>query len=156
MNLKEIRTKKGLTQEKAAKIFGITRRTYIKYENDLEKAKKINYEFMCQKLSEYGAVSESKGILDVTFIREACKPIFNDYGVEYCYLFGSYAKGTATESSDVDLLVCTSIKGLKFFELVESLRLALNKNVDVLDQNQIKNNYDLVNEILKDGIKIYG
>ncbi len=156
MNLKEIRTKKGLTQEKAAKILGITRRTYIKYENDREKAKKINYEFMCQKLSEYGAVTESTGILDVPYIQEACKQIFNDYGVEYCYLFGSYAKGTATESSDVDLLVCTSIKGLKFFELVENLRLALNKNVDVLDQNQIKNNYDLVNEILKDGIKIYG
>ena len=37
-----------------------------------------------------------------------------------------------------------------------SLREGLKKKVDVLDQKQIVNNFELVNEILKDGIKIYG
>jgi predicted nucleotidyltransferase len=81
--------------------------------------------------------------------------VLENYDVEYCYLFGSYARGTATELSDVDLIVSTSITGLKFYSLVERLRVNLNKKVDVLDINQLVNNKDLLNEILKDGIKIY-
>ena len=78
------------------------------------------------------------------------------YPVEFCYLFGSYAKGKATEKSDVDLLVHTSLFGIDFFGLVESLREKLKKRVDVLDQKQLENNLALTSEILKDGIKIYG
>ena len=48
------------------------------------------------------------------------------------------------------------VTGLKFYELTEVLRENLKKKVEVLNQNQIKDNFILVNEILKDGIKIYG
>ena len=78
------------------------------------------------------------------------------YGVEYCYLFGSYAKGKAAPTSDVDLLICSEASGLRFFELVEKLREGLKKKVDVLDQRQLTQNPELTHEILKDGIKIYG
>lgn len=37
MKLKTIRWAKGLTQEEAASLLGITRRTYAKYENDESK-----------------------------------------------------------------------------------------------------------------------
>ena len=56
----------------------------------------------------------------------------------------------------MDLLVSVNVKGLKFYGLVEELRTALHKKVDVLDINQLKNNMELIQEILKDGIKIYG
>jgi DNA (cytosine-5)-methyltransferase 1 len=56
----------------------------------------------------------------------------------------------------VDLLVYTTLSGIKFYGLVEELREKLQKKVDVLNQKQIANNFDLANEILKDGIKIYG
>ena len=69
--------------------------------------------------------------------------------VNFCYLFGSYAKAKPT--SDVDLLISANVKGL-----VEEIRLKLNKKVDVLDINQLNNNIELTEEILKDGIKIYG
>ena len=71
-------------------------------------------------------------------------------------MFGSYATGRETESSDIDLLVSTDVKGLKFYGLVEDLRTALQKKVDVLDMNQLKDNLELTGEILRDGIKIYG
>lgn len=45
---------------------------------------------------------------------------------------------------------------MKFFGLVETLREQLRKKVDVLDMAQLNNNMALVQEILKDGIKIYG
>ena len=82
--------------------------------------------------------------------------MFEKYDVNFCYLFGSYAKEKAKPSSDVDLLISVNVKGLKFYGLVEELRTALHKKVDVLDINQLKNNMELIQEILKDGIKIYG
>ena len=45
---------------------------------------------------------------------------------------------------------------LHFFEMVETLREKLCKKVDALHQTQLKNNIELTNEILKDGVKIYG
>ena len=89
-------------------------------------------------------------------IRKICGEIFKDYSVEYCYLFGSYAKGKATEKSDVDLLVAMPVDGMKFFELIEVLREQLKKKIDLLDIAQLENNPTLVQEILRDGIKIYG
>ena len=56
----------------------------------------------------------------------------------------------------MDLLVATAASGMEFFGFVESLRETLKKKVDVLDVAQLNNNPTLVQEILKDGIKIYG
>lgn len=55
----------------------------------------------------------------------------------------------------MDLLILTSVKGLKYYGLVEELRAQLKKKVDALDENQLKDNINLIHEILKDGIKIY-
>lgn len=74
---------------------------------------------------------------------------FNRY-----YLFGSYAKGKATEPSDVDLLISTSVSGMTFYDLVEFLREALQKKVDVLNREQLNDNSQLINEILRHGVKI--
>lgn len=82
--------------------------------------------------------------------------MFSNYDIEYCYLFGSYAKGKASNIRDVDLFVSTSVTGLRYFGLVEQLRERLKKKVDLLNFNQIKDNTEVLNEILKDGIKIYG
>ena len=71
-------------------------------------------------------------------------------------LYGSQNYNIATESSDVDLLLSTSLSGMKFYELVEILREELQKKVDVLKWEQLKDNPDLIHEILKDGVKIYG
>ena len=45
---------------------------------------------------------------------------------------------------------------MKFFELIELLRERLKKKIDLLDIAQLNNNPVLMQEILKDGIKIYG
>ena len=41
-------------------------------------------------------------------IRDAVAPIAKKYQIPAVYLFGSYARGTATEESDIDLLVDTT------------------------------------------------
>ena len=147
---------KGLTQVQAAQILGVSRRTYIKYENGEANLPEIKYHFLCRTLEEHGRIDEEHGLLTIDQIREVCSRVFEEYGVEYGYLFGSYAKGKATEKSDVDLLVSMPVNGLKFFGLVEMLREELKKKVDVLDVAQLNHNAALVQEILRDGIKIYG
>ena len=79
----------------------------------------------------------------------------NEYDVKYCILFGSYAKGKATEKSDVDLLISTEIVGLRFFGIAERLRETLHKKVDLLDLRQLADNQALIDEILKDGVRVY-
>ena len=156
MTLRELRKQKKLTQMECANYLGIPIRTYQNYETDNAKIGSMKYEFMMQKLSEYGFIDETHGILTIQQIKDICSNVFSNFNVEYCYLFGSYAKGNAHEQSDVDLLIATPITGLQFYELVEVLRNHLKKNVDVLNKEQLNKNPDLVHEILKDGVKIYG
>ncbi len=156
MKLRDLRRQKGLTQQACAKYLGIPLRTYQNYETDETKASSFKYLYMLQKLEQYGFVDEEHGVLTRAQIISACEKVFKAQDVSFCYLFGSYAKGTAKETSDVDLLVSTSLKGIHFFELVENLREALKKKVDVLNLEQLSNNPVLVNEVLKEGVKIYG
>lgn len=101
-------------------------------------------------------IDEETGILELEDIVQKCTEVFERYEVSFCYLFGSYAKGKATQTSDVDILISANVKGIKFYGLVEEIRTALHKKVDVLDMNQLKGNIELTEEIFKDGIKIYG
>lgn len=156
MTLKELRKANNLTQAQCASYLGVPLRTYQNYETVAQKASSLKYLYMQQKLEKYNYIDEENGILTLQKIIEITKSILKDYNVEYCYLFGSYAKNKAKESSDIDLLIKTSISGLKYYEMTEKLREELKKKVDVLNFNQVTNNPDLLNEILKDGIKIYG
>ena len=154
--LKEMRITKKLTQQEAARRLGISLRSYIMYENDAEKENTIKYRFLLQELQKMNAVDEEHGILTTEHIEKCCKEVLEAYQVEYCYLFGSYAKGKATEQSDVDLLISTKETGLRFYEIAERLRESLHKKVDLLDMKQLVNNETLIHEMLKDGIKVYG
>ena len=88
--------------------------------------------------------------------KEALESVFQKYPVHYCWLFGSYAKGSPSETSDVDLLISSDLKGLDYYGMVEELAEALRKKVDALNLEQLVGNRELLNEILKDGVRIYG
>ena len=127
--LKEMRISKQITQQEAARRLGISLRSYIyiMYENDAAKENTIKYRFLLQELQKINAVDEEHGILTTEQIRKCCKEILDAYQVEYCYLFGSYAKGKATEQSDVDLLISTKETGLRFYEIAERLQNGCGK-----------------------------
>jgi predicted nucleotidyltransferase len=63
-----------------------------------------------------------------------------EYGVGRIGLFGSYAKESPKEGSDVDLLIEFKRPiGLRFVELVEYLEALLGHKVDVLTPGGIEN-----------------
>lgn len=154
--LKKQRLKSGMTQREAAGKIGVSLRSYISYENEIEKAGTPKYRFLLAEMREICRMDEDHGILTVDEIREACADLMKEYAVRYCYLFGSYAKGKASATSDVDLLISSGVSGLRFFELAEKLREKLHKKIDLLDIKQLSGNEELLDEVLKDGIRIYG
>lgn len=156
VDMKELRIEKKMTQQEVADLVGISLRSYKSYENDEEKKGTIKYNYILEQLTKINYIDEETGILELEDIVKKCKKVFEKYEVSFCYLFGSYAKGKAAPRSDVDLLISTTVKGLKYFGMIEEIRTALCKRVDVLDMNQLKHNIELTEEILKDGIKIYG
>ena len=89
-------------------------------------------------------------------IKDNLIPIFRRYNTKRAVLFGSYAKGTATERSDIDIYVESGLTGLKFFGLLEEITEALQKSVDLIDKSQIEKGSKIMSEIKKTGILIYG
>lgn len=88
-------------------------------------------------------------------IKNIIKPILNKYGITDIYLFGSYARGEAKESSDIDIYcnrgnIRTLIdQGM----LEEELEIALNKSVDIVFDTSNMDDY-FKNNIMEDMIKL--
>lgn len=154
MNLVEIRKQNGLTQKEAATLIGIPYRTYIRYEENEGYSSSYKYRMIVDDLTNKLRVDEEHGILSSERIKSELLPIFRKYNINYCYLFGSYSRGEARENSDVDLLIDTDITGLQFFELVEEIRTALHKKIDLLRLKDLSSDNPIILEILKEGIRI--
>jgi hypothetical protein len=89
-------------------------------------------------------------------LKNCLSPIFQQYGVKTAVLFGSYGKETATSRSDVDLLVDSGLKGLRFVGLLDAVKTALGgMEVDLFDVSHIEKNSVIDTEISRTGVKIY-
>ena len=74
------------------------------------------------------ALSEKEKIIEI------CKR--ND--ISYCAVFGSYARGEATEKSDIDLLVRFSKpKGWDWINAALEIEDTLGKKVDLVTENSL-------------------
>lgn len=159
MTLLQTRAHYGLTQKEVANALNIPVRTYIRYETNDNYGDVLKRQMMMQTLRQKFEITETKGLISLEFIRKTLAELFEakyKSQVDLCYLFGSYAKGYATETSDVDLCVSTSLTGFAFVGLNEDIRNVLHKKVDLIRLNHLADNQNLLFEIMKDGIKIYG
>ncbi|MBR3555573.1 MAG: nucleotidyltransferase domain-containing protein [Oscillospiraceae bacterium] len=74
-------------------------------------------------------------------IQARVEPIAKKYELAAVYLFGSYARGDATASSDVDLLVDLSgspVRGLMFARLYNELEEALGVRIDLVTLDSLE------------------
>ena len=77
-------------------------------------------------------------MLTIQKIHDAVIPLAERYGLDRIFLFGSYARGEATEESDVDFRIDRgSMRGIEFGGLYEDMREALNKDVDIMTTKQL-------------------
>ena len=157
MELKQYRLNMGISIKEASKTTGVPIRTYIRYENDNSYGNKLKRNAMLEMLKQKYDITEDKGVLTIKQIQVIINDVFKDYEnkIDFCYLIGSYAKGYGTETSGIDLCISTSISGLAFLGLIEKLRGALRKKVDLIRLSDLSNNEELLKEIIKDGVRIY-
>jgi len=151
MDIKELRLHCGLTQPEAAQIVGIPFRTYCRYEAQESYNGSFKYEQIARILE-----AQAKGrVLSINEITEIVFAICSRYSVGACYLFGSYAKGKAAKDSDIDLMIVSDVDGIEYYELLGFLEEKLGKKVDLICLETAMQNIKLMDEILKDGVKIY-
>ena len=95
-------------------------------------------------------------VYTVEEIKGRLTPIFEEKGVVRAILFGSYAKGEATEESDIDIVahVNEDMDILDFAEISGFVEDLLNKRIDFLYGGDILSN-DMRLEIEKTGVTIF-
>ena len=94
-------------------------------------------------------------VYTVPQLRDVLSPVFARYGVRRAVLFGSYGKGTATEKSDVDLLVDSGLHGLRFVGLLDDVQRAVGRDVDLFDVTHIESGSRIDREIRNTGVTVY-
>ncbi|MBQ9442354.1 MAG: nucleotidyltransferase domain-containing protein [Selenomonadaceae bacterium] len=95
-------------------------------------------------------------MLTLEEIREKVIPIAKKYKVEKISLFGSYARGEANKKSDLDFLVFggKNFKPTLIFSLAEDLREIFNKEVDVFEISELKQDSDFFKKIMQEKVLV--
>ena len=87
-------------------------------------------------------------------IKAVTVPIAKRYGAKRLSLFGSYARGEATPTSDIDFRVDKGqVKGFAFGGLINALSEALDKDVDVVTTASLDK--DFLDYISKEEVLLY-
>ena len=88
-------------------------------------------------------------------IQKKTVPIAKSYGIRKMSLFGSYARGEATDKSDVDIYIERGkLRGLfSYCSFINDLEAALECHVDVITTGI--EDKDFLNSIMKDGVLLY-
>lgn len=91
----------------------------------------------------YNNIKDVIEMTDISTIKKTITPIARAYGVKRIYLFGSYAKGSANENSDIDLLVEKGkpMSLLKLSGMRQRVQEALELSVDLVTTAGIEDEF---------------
>jgi len=90
-------------------------------------------------------------------IKEKLEPIFKAAPIEKAILFGSYAKGLQTPSSDVDIVIDSGGKllNINFYGVLEDITECLDKRVDLIEITEIREDSPIYNAVEREGVVLY-
>lgn len=94
-------------------------------------------------------------IYTIDEIKTIIAPIAKKYGIERAYLFGSYARGEATEKSDIDIIIDKgTLRGLfQLSGLKIDIEQAVKMRIDILTTGSASEEFR--EKIRKDEVIIY-
>ena len=135
--------------------------TACKFTRYLRAIKYIKNECLCKgcdtmknditlniKEAKYMTIDEIKNIIT---------PLVSPYPIKRVILFGSYARGEASENSDVDLIIDSEgqLSGFDFFGIAGLMIKKIPIRVDVFELREINRPSILFDDINKEGVVIY-
>ena len=90
-------------------------------------------------------------------IKEILYPVFLKNAVYKAVLFGSYAKGSATDRSDIDIVIDSKgeLLNINFYGLLEDITEKLNKSIDLFEISEINEASPIYKAINEEGILLY-
>lgn len=90
-------------------------------------------------------------VYSIEQIRELVSPVAKKHNIKSVFLFGSYARGTATEGSDIDLIIDTSgteIKSLLHLAVIQDeLETVFGKSIDLITQHSLEQRPQIPSEL---------
>ena len=99
-------------------------------------------------------------VFSVDEIKQIVAPIAMKYDVDQVFLFGSYARGEANGSSDIDFIIEKGrLRGLQLAGMLCDLQDMFDKGVDLLTFSGIKDDAEypgFKQNIERDMVAIYG
>lgn len=95
-------------------------------------------------------------MMQIAEIEKYVRQLLKKYNGEYAVLFGSYARGCATASSDIDIIVFGGEHFIKtdIFAFAEDLRTLTGKEVDAYEISEVENDTPFFASIKNEGLKI--
>ncbi len=154
-----VRENLGLTQVDFAKLVNIPVKSIRNWEQRIRVPAdyiiELILDYVLRMQNEETNSQKDNYIPSFLVIKEKIKEVVVKYNIERVYLYGSYAKGTQRPESDIDLYMVSDIVDIEYFGVIEHLRGALNKKVDLLSNKTIKKNSPIEEEIERTGILIY-
>lgn len=158
-NIQILRENLGLTQIELSKITNVPVKSIRNWEQRSRMPSDYIIELIIDKVLskklEDNMINSTNYIPSFLTLKEKVNSVFSMYDIEKAYLYGSYAKGTQTSESDVDIYMISDIDDLDYFGVIEDLRISINKKIDLLSNKTIKVDSPLLNEIERTGILIY-
>ena len=84
-------------------------------------------------------------------------PVVEESPIKKLIVFGSYARGDATNDSDIDIVIDSDgkLNGMNFFIYADKLAKALPVKSDIFEFIEIKKPSSLYTRILNEGVVIY-
>ena len=94
-------------------------------------------------------------VLTRSELETAIRTLLKKYHAEYALLFGSYARGEATASSDIDLVVVGGVnfRARDIFSFGEELRQLTHKDVDAFELRELNVGTPFYETVMQEGVR---
>jgi predicted nucleotidyltransferase len=104
-------------------------------------------------------------VYSIEQLKELVAPVAKKYNLKAVYVFGSVARGDATEESDIDFMVDlagSTVRGWIIGGLFQDMREAIDKTIDIVTVDSVESKYTrertpgFVENINREKVKLYG